>query len=164
MSEAPKPPDGLPPEFYIREADAADIPYMARLAQEEPKAAQWVLPQYHNIFAAGSTPRLALLVMQENTNSPAGFIAGRCLGEEWEVENIVVAAEHRKHGLGARLLREFVQRAKSAGAHSVGLEVRESNRAAQALYRKSGFSEISRRKNYYSGPEEDALIYQLEFW
>jgi len=163
LSEAPKSSDGLPPEFYIREADAADIPYMVRLAQEEPNGAQWPLAQYHNIFAAGSAPRIALLIVQGNTTSLAGFLVGRCLDEEWEVENIVVAAEHRKHGLGARLLREFVQRAKSAGAHSVGLEVRESNRAAQALYRKSGFSEISRRKNYYSAPEEDALIYQLAF-
>lgn len=152
----------LSPEFNIRKADAADIPSMVQLAKEEPNAAQWTVQQYRNIFAVNLPQRIAL-IMQENSDSLGGFIVGRCLGEEWEVENIVIAAAQRKHGLGTRLLQEFMQHAKSEGAHSIGLEVRESNHAAQALYRKLGFSEISRRKNYYSAPEEDALIYQLIF-
>lgn len=163
MNDHPeKPPAGLSPEFNIRKADAADIPSMAQLAREEPNAAQWALQQYRNIFAVTSPQRVAL-VMQASSGHLVGFIVGRCLGEEWEVENIVVAAAQRKHGLGTRLLQEFMRQAKSEGAHSIGLEVRESNHAAQALYRKLGFSEISRRKKYYSAPEEDALIYQLTF-
>lgn len=155
-------PAGFSPEFTIRKADASDIPFMAQLAKEEPNAAQWALQQYRNIFAVTSPQRIAL-VMQDNSTFLMGFIVGRCLGEEWEVENIVIAAAQRKHGLGTRLLQEFMRQAKSEGAHSIGLEVRESNHAAQAFYRKLGFSEISRRGKYYSAPEEDALIYQLTF-
>lgn len=156
-------PEKLPAEssaFDLRKADASDIPSMAQLAKEEPNAAQWALQQYRNIFAVNSPQRIAL-VMQESGGFLVGFIVGRCLGEEWEVENIVVAAAQRKHGLGTRLLQEFMRRAKSEGAHFIGLEVRESNHAAQALYRKLGFSEISRREKYYSAPEEDALIFSI---
>ena len=38
------------------------------------------------------------------------------------------------------------------------LEVRPSNAAAIALYRRFGFQEVGRRKNYYDLPKEDALI------
>ncbi len=41
------------------------------------------------------------------------------------------------------------------------LEVRESNTAAQALYRKLGFVEIGRRSKYYDDPEETAIVMQL---
>ena len=38
------------------------------------------------------------------------------------------------------------------------LEVRASNAPAIALYRKHGFEEAGRRKNYYTKPAEDAII------
>ena len=43
------------------------------------------------------------------------------------------------------------------------LEVRESNEPAKNLYIKNGFSPIAVRKNYYTSPREDALLYVLEF-
>ena len=48
----------------------------------------------------------------------------------------------------------------AAGRHLYGitLEVRQSNEAALALYRKYGFEQSGRRKNYYDNPTEDALI------
>jgi ribosomal-protein-alanine N-acetyltransferase len=38
------------------------------------------------------------------------------------------------------------------------LEVRPSNTGAIALYRRFGFEEAGRRRNYYDLPKEDALI------
>ena len=43
------------------------------------------------------------------------------------------------------------------------LEVRASNAPAIALYRKHGFQEAGRRKNYYQQPREDAIIMTREF-
>jgi ribosomal-protein-alanine N-acetyltransferase len=45
----------------------------------------------------------------------------------------------------------------------VYLEVRESNRAARSLYVKCAFIESGHRKSYYSEPEEDAVLYRLDF-
>jgi ribosomal-protein-alanine N-acetyltransferase len=36
--------------------------------------------------------------------------------------------------------------------------VRCSNQAAIALYKKKGFRQLSKRKNYYQNPVEDALV------
>jgi ribosomal-protein-alanine N-acetyltransferase len=38
------------------------------------------------------------------------------------------------------------------------LEVRETNTAAQGLYRKYGFTTVSTRKGYYSDNNENALV------
>ena len=43
------------------------------------------------------------------------------------------------------------------GARSSFLEVRESNLAAQEMYRKFGFEEAGRRKRYYKDNDEDAM-------
>jgi ribosomal-protein-alanine N-acetyltransferase len=58
--------------------------------------------------------------------------------------------------LGTRLVLELVGVALADGAHSLTLEVRVSNRAAQALYRRFGMSPVGVRKKYYV--DEDALI------
>jgi ribosomal-protein-alanine N-acetyltransferase len=45
---------------------------------------------------------------------------------------------------------------------AVFLEVRESNEAALALYRKRGFEQVGVRKQYYDRPQEDARILRLD--
>jgi len=44
------------------------------------------------------------------------------------------------------------------GVQCATLEVRRSNLAAQRLYERLGFAIAGQRRNYYSHPEEDALI------
>jgi ribosomal-protein-alanine N-acetyltransferase len=48
--------------------------------------------------------------------------------------------------------------AVAGGARSATLEVRESNRAARALYEALGFTVEGVRRNYYDAPREDAVI------
>ncbi|WBL35221.1 hypothetical protein O0235_10520 [Tepidiforma flava] len=45
---------------------------------------------------------------------------------------------------------------------SVTLEVRVSNEAARALYRRYGFYEVGIRKRYYADNHEDAIIMTTE--
>jgi len=52
----------------------------------------------------------------------------------------------------------LLQRAVERGAASATLEVRASNHAAQWLYRKYGFEDVGRRKEYYRDNKEDALL------
>jgi len=39
--------------------------------------------------------------------------------------------------------------------------VRASNESAQSFYRAHSFREVGRRRNYYSNPTEDAILYSL---
>jgi [ribosomal protein S18]-alanine N-acetyltransferase len=145
--------------MLIRRATAADTPAIMSLEQGVATAAHWSAEQYRKAFS-GDAPSRFMLVLEEDDRVQA-FIAGKALGEEWEIENIAVAGPARRRGLGARLLGEFLDLARSQGAQAVFLEVRESNLAAQKLYEKWAFVETGRRKLYYRDPEEDAIIFRL---
>ena len=133
---------------------------MLALERHAATAAHWREDDYDRIFAApDGTTRTALVIEEEQV---VGFIVARAIGEEWEIENVAVAGQARRRGLGTRLLGELLDLARTRGARSVFLEVRESNVAARALYEKWAFVESGRRKAYYQGPEEDALIYKFD--
>jgi len=90
----------------------------------------------------------------------AGFIVARIVGPEWEIENLAVCAAARRQHLGTRLVLEIVELARSRGATSVWLEVRQSNSAARALYEGCGFVQTGSRVDYYRDPAEDAVLYR----
>jgi ribosomal-protein-alanine N-acetyltransferase len=69
-----------------------------------------------------------------------------------------VHPEHRRRGIGRRLLLELADVALELGSARLTLEVRVSNEAAQALYQSFGFVEAGRRVAYYSDDGEDALV------
>jgi ribosomal-protein-alanine acetyltransferase len=158
----------------IRGAISSDLPDMMALEKHATTAAHWSARQYESLFNALSAGRVALVIQekaqQEKTEPgrPAhavqrvqGFVIGRAVGAEWEIENIAIADQARRRGLGTRLLGEFLGLAKARGAHSVFLEVRETNHPARALYEKWSFTAGGRRKKYYRDPEEDAIVYRL---
>jgi ribosomal-protein-alanine N-acetyltransferase len=145
----------------IRLATAADIPAMMMLEKHAATAAHWSEEQYRTALSSEVPSRVGLIV--EDEAGVQGFIVGRGLDAEWEIENIAVAGPTRRRGLGTRLLGEFLDLARGRGALAVFLEVRESNLAARRLYEKAAFVESGRRKRYYREPEEDAIVFRLEF-
>ena len=60
--------------------------------------------------------------------------------------------------MGQRLLLAVLRRAAELGCVTAELEVRASNLAALGLYRKHGFVQVGRRRNYYQQEGEDALL------
>jgi ribosomal-protein-alanine N-acetyltransferase len=159
----------------IRRAIPADIPALLALEKQAATAAHWSPEQYEAAFSS-EAPFRAVLVVEGSSveDSPIedsrvkdarvqGFIVGRAVSDDWEIENIAVEGAARRRGLGTRLLEEFIDVARARGAQSVFLEVRESNIAARRLYEKYAFVETGRRKRYYREPEEDAIVYRLEF-
>jgi [ribosomal protein S18]-alanine N-acetyltransferase len=145
--------------MLIRHATEADIPAMMALERHAATAAHWSAEQYRTAFSRDAPGRVVLII--EEAASVQGFIAGRVLGEEWEIENIAVAEPARRRGLGTRLLGGFLDMARGRGALTVFLEVRESNLAARRLYEKWAFVQSGRRKLYYREPEEDAIVFRL---
>ena len=145
--------------MLTRPATAADVPAMMALERHAVTAAHWSEADYQRLFAPVAE-RVALVLEEAQVEA---FIVARGVGTEWEIENVAVAGTARRRGLGARLLAELLERAHKAGARNVFLEVRESNRAARALYEKWAFVESGRRKCYYRAPDEDAILYRFAF-
>ena len=95
-----------------------------------------------------------------------GFILIRVVVDEAEILTLAVRPSARRAGLGGRLVEAAVVRAAALGAERMFLEVAEGNVAARALYARSGFVEMGRRRGYYShtdGRREDALTLVLNF-
>ena len=91
-----------------------------------------------------------------------GYGGMHCSHMECYIDNIAVEEAARRHGVGDALLDVFC-RFGQAHLSFLTLEVRASNAPAIALYRKHGFQEAGRRKNYYQQPREDAIIMTREF-
>ena len=109
---------------------------------------------------AGLIPREAveLTVMVDAVGKVLGYSVLWCILEQGELANIAISPEARGRGLGGRLLGHVLERAADRGVEKVFLEVRASNAAAHALYRRFGFEDVGRRADYYEQPREDALV------
>ena len=77
---------------------------------------------------------------------------------EREILNVAVANRYRRQGIGTALLQNELGRRAVCF-----LEVRESNGAALALYRKLGFVEVGRRPQYYDAPVETAIVMKMKW-
>jgi ribosomal-protein-alanine acetyltransferase len=144
----------------IREAQAADLDAIVEIERRNPFAAHWNEDEYLRLFRDSQVRRLALIAVVDGV---AGFVIAREVAGEWELENIAVSPRLQRGGVGSALLRELCDRVLSAGGAKLLLEVRESNVAARKLYEGQGFNLTGRRKNYYSNPEEDALLFEKNF-
>ena len=82
---------------------------------------------------------------------------------EAHILNLCIDPLYRGLGYGERLLEDILARAREAEVKEVLLEVRPSNAAALALYRKKGFRKVANRPSYYQarGGREDAAVLSL---
>ncbi len=92
----------------------------------------------------------------------AGYVVAWFVLDEAHLANVAVAPIYRFTGLGRRLVGLAIEEARRRRARWLALEVRPSNAAALALYRKLGFQLTGVRKAYYRDNREDALVLTLE--
>ena len=69
-----------------------------------------------------------------------------------------VAPEHRRLGLGRRLMYEVEQGFLRRGISTVRLEVRTSNTVAQRLYLNLGYKIVRRMARYYTSGDDGYLM------
>jgi ribosomal-protein-alanine N-acetyltransferase len=153
----------------IRSAALNDIPTILAIERQAPGAAHWTSEQYNKLLGSGVV-LVAEQVAEQAAEQAAGqggklcgFVCAQAVANEWEIENVVVAAAFLRHGIANKLLLELIRRAQKEAASAILLEVRESNRPARRLYEKRGFSEVGRRRAYYRDPVEDSILYALRF-
>lgn len=148
--------------ILVRHAVSADLQHLAEIAKTSATAAHWNPDEYAKLVAPEMVQERVTLVIEQD-GAVVGFIVGRPVVEEWEIENIAVRGPAQRRGLGSHLLGEFLDLAHNRGGKQVFLEVRESNQAAHAFYKKWAFIECGRRSAYYQNPAEDAVILKFSF-
>ena len=88
-------------------------------------------------------------------NKVCGYLMVLDSIDVYEILAIATVKEYRNKGIAQELLDKIKTK-------DIFLEVRESNQIAINFYKKNNFKEISVRKNYYSEPNENAIIMKLE--
>jgi [ribosomal protein S18]-alanine N-acetyltransferase len=97
---------------------------------------------------------------QSATQSATQILGLGCLWsilEEAHITILAIAPQVQQQGLGQALIYALLVSAQRRGLEWATLEVRPSNQAAIALYKKFDFTEVGLRKKYYPDGE-DALI------
>jgi len=94
----------------------------------------------------------------------AAFILGQAAGGEAEILTLATAPPFRRRGLAEALIGLLRAQCRSRNCSALWLEVHTANRAAIALYEKSGFAARGRRPEYYrdirTGERHAAIIMQ----
>jgi len=102
--------------------------------------------------------RHVFIVAESDDGSVLGYVGMLYVLDEGYISNVAVHPDFRRSGIADALITELKAIANSLELSFVTLEVRESNEAARALYQKQGFSDVGKRKNYYTLPTEDAIL------
>ncbi len=88
-----------------------------------------------------------------------GYLIANVLGDETELLRIATPKGYRRQGIAQKLLNMYFEDTKDICTRYL-LEVRKSNDIARQLYENNNYHAIALRKNYYSRPSEDAIIYE----
>lgn len=133
-----------------------DIPAVVQIAQavmpyawDEKTFLDCLRPDYH-------------AWVLEKDGKIIGFIVILLQTDECQLMNIAVDINFQHRGFATQLLQHALQFASHHAKHCL-LEVRKSNHAAIAFYKKMGAKQIAVRKDYYPAKvgREDALIFSL---
>ncbi len=89
-----------------------------------------------------------------NAGEVVGYAVATTTGRDGHIVSVAVDPDHRRQGIGTRLLSATIRRLIEDGVGQIHLEVRKSNGTAIAFYERMGFRIRSEIKRYYSDGED----------
>lgn len=149
--------DKLFPDFKVRPIDYKHIKQIAKL-EEICFSTPWTEDGITESFERGTK-----FFVAEKDGEVLGYVGISAVLDEGYITNVAVFPEARQKGVASALLNFLFRFAKEKGLVFISLEVRESNTPAISLYSKFGFKQEGVRKNFYSHPQENALIMTKRF-
>lgn len=141
--------------FGVRTLTVADLPEVLAIER-----AAYEFPWSEGVFRDCMRVGYRCLAATGLAGNLLGYsLLSMAVGEA-HVLNLCVAPPYRRQGVATMLLGHMAGIARRERADKLSLEVRPSNTAALALYRRLGFERIGCRKRYYPavGGREDALL------
>ncbi len=102
--------------------------------------------------------KMAIYIVAKEDDEIVGYGGMWHVINEGHITNIAVKKQHRKKGIGTKIINALIEIAKEKEMIGITLEVRVSNDIAKSLYKKSGFIIEGIRKEYYDDNKEDAIV------
>lgn len=141
----------------IRKMTEADVPAVVALDQIS-FSLPW--PERSFRFEVSSNPASRCWVAEVD-GRVVGMIVAWLFVDEAHIATLATHPDFRRQGIAQKLLTHTLRYTYDEGAVSSFLEVRESNLAAQEMYRKFGYENTGLRKRYYKDNDEDAILMTL---
>lgn len=116
---------------------------------------------FNEIYKQRSIAKVAVIEEACSVQRVVGYICANYVADEGHILNLAVHPDFRKKGIAKTLAENILKELKETDCRFLYLEVRASNNAARELYEGFGFNVVGTRKNYYTNPEENALIMML---
>lgn len=138
----------------IRRMQAGDVPEVAAI-EKDNFSEPW---SDNGFLTALEREDTVFLVAEDCTGHITGYCGFYYSYTDGEITNVAVDKNHRRQGIGRRLLEEVDIICREKGLESLTLEVRFNNEAAVELYKSMGYKEVGIRKNFYVRPTEDARV------
>jgi ribosomal-protein-alanine N-acetyltransferase len=135
-----------------------DVPTVAQLDQLS-FSLPWTERSFHFEVTSNQASRCWVA---EQAGRIVGVVVAWLLVDEMHIATIATHPDFRRQGIAQTLLDHVLKLGADEGAVSSFLEVRASNLAAQAMYRKFGYEVTGRRPHYYKDNGEDAILMTLE--
>lgn len=138
----------------LRDMSRADVDAVLSI-ERQVNSHPWTRGNFNDSLANGH-----ICKVYEDAKGMVGYAVLMPVLDEVHLLDISIASAYQRTGLGGKLLSDMLALARELKFERVILEVRRSNLAANALYRKAGFSEIGLRRGYYPADigREDAIV------
>jgi ribosomal-protein-alanine N-acetyltransferase len=145
-----------------RQPMALDIPTLVVLDKEYFPYSPWSPAQFKEEFAGIPSTRFFELAISDN--QIVGYAGVIAPGPDTvaDILTVTVIDGFRRQGIAKRLIADIEVYCQSKESSAIMLEVATDNSGAIALYENLGYSQISKRSNYY-GSKKDAFVMQKEF-
>ena len=140
-------------EYKIVPLEEKHVPELANI-----EAALFSLPWSEKAYSDLLKHDYCHYLVAEENGEPVGFAGMTLLGDEGDIDKVMVEPRHQRKGIADALLEALFALGKEQGAVAYTLEVRASNEPAIRLYEKHGFVSEGVRPRFYEKPTEDALI------
>src|SRR6202049_1972301 len=121
-----------------RATDAREIAEMSRDLIEHGLTWSWTPARVQRFISGAET---SVVVARRELRLPA-FAIMHFGGDVAHLNLLAVAPEHRRQGLGRRLMQWLTTTAIEAGVFRVNLELRTHNEAARIFYERLGFAQL----------------------
>lgn len=141
-------------ELYIRQVNLEDAAMVASLEAECLGQEAWSEKSFYDSLGKECYSFFAAFIGDVHVGT-VGFTKSL---DEADVSNVCVARAHRKKGIASRLLQHGIDELAKQGILHFTLEVREKNDSALNLYKKLGFESAGIRPDFYSNPNDNAVI------
>jgi len=123
----------------------------------------WAEPGIDAYWIVNNGDRVGILAAERGVRPAASYFEDS-LPDPGNMYLLLIAVQSpwQRQGVATAAIKQFIELARSAGAHCVHSNLRASNTASEKLHLSLGFKPNGRVEDYYPEPREDTLLFRLD--